>query len=109
MTSYVDVMDYHVGLFTTSLSPWLSAWHAAGTKYHAMAWTSIDAIKCARRASLSGPLRRRRRCCGGYARQFDRHNQVRASRLSLGSLVVVGVAVTCFAAETRAADDTLVG
>ena len=55
MTSYVDVMDYHVGLFTTSLSPWLSAWHAAGTKYHAMAWTSIDAIKCARRASLSAP------------------------------------------------------
>jgi hypothetical protein len=34
---------------------------------------------------------------------------VRASRLSLGSLVVVGVAVTCVAAETRAADDTLVG
>ena len=42
MNSYADVMDFHVGLFTLDLDPWLAKFAAAGQAAHALAWTSRD-------------------------------------------------------------------
>lgn len=42
MDSYVDVMDFHLGLFVINLDPWIELFESDGIPVHAIKWTSAD-------------------------------------------------------------------